>query len=269
MVADVVLFHREAAHLVVCESKSGANVEVDQARRYGRLLPQNVVRAVSLSLPHAMELSLEILYVGLEEHAERLTLSLDAAKANCPLLTVSDKSIKLLRPEHASANLLAGIPADGVGLLAPPTSYIPYDHESDDTEFVVPVRGRLVQAASRGEVSVTARGLAEACCPRFGHYGRQARGQIVAKVAKAARQIATEHPDTFRCAMSPGRDETLVNILRTPEDFDARGRTQAYQALSRRSRSRQRLQTDPNQLDLLQELGDGDDSEDNEAEERP
>ncbi|MYX95678.1 hypothetical protein GT045_12860 [Streptomyces sp. SID486] len=269
VVPDVVLFHDMAAHIVLCEAKSGANVEVEQARRYGAVTPERVVQATAVNLPHAVKPSMEVLYLGLEEHAERLALSLDSAGVGYPLVAVSDKLIRLVTPERASEHLKAGLPRRGVELLAPPITYIPYDHESDDSEFIAPVRSHLVKAAALGESSVTVRRLAEDCCRYYAFYGRAARGQLLRKVSAAARQIARDYPDTFQCSLSPGRDDTIVRILRTPEAFDARGRTQAYQALSRRSRSRQRLQPDPNQLDLLQELGDGDDSEDDEAEERP
>ncbi|WP_405796709.1 hypothetical protein [Streptomyces longwoodensis] len=269
VVPDVVLFHDDAAHIVLCEGKSGANVEVDQARRYNAVTPQRVIQATSINLPHAVKPSLEVLYLGLEEHAERLSLSLESAGVEYPLLAVSDKAVRLVDPERASDRLKASLSGRGVELLAPPATYIPYDHESDVSEFLSPVRSQLVRVAALGESSVTVRRLAEDCCKYYAFYGRAARRQLLQKVTTAARRIARDYPDTFQCSLGPGKDDTIVRILRTPEAFDARGRTQAYQALSRRSRPRQRLQPDPNQLDLLHELGDGDDSEDDEAEERP
>lgn len=269
VVADVILFHEASAHLVICEAKSGANVELDQARRYGGVTPQAIVRATSISVPHAMELSMEVLYVGLEEHTDRLSLSLSTAEVAYPLLTVSDKTVRLLRTEGASDHLQAAVPMEGVNLVAPPTTYIAYDHESEDAEFVNPVRSQLVKVAAIGDATVTVRRLTEGCCPYYPFYGRAARRQLLKKVDSAIRHIAREHPETYQCSLGPDREDTIVRILRTPEDFDARGRTQAYQALSRRSRSRRQPQVDPNQLDLLQELGDGDDNEDDEAEERP
>ncbi|MEV2193510.1 hypothetical protein AB0I02_21350 [Streptomyces phaeochromogenes] len=269
VVADAVLFHDALAHLVICEAKSGANVELDQARRYGRLTAQTVVRATSINLSRAAEPSMEVVYLGLEEHAERLSLSLTNAEVPYPLLTVSDKVVKLVRAAQASGHLRAALASEGVDLVAPPTTYVAYDHESDDAEFVSPVRTQLVKAAALGDKMVTVRRVAEGCCPHFAVYGKAARSQLLKKVARAARQIAREDSESYLCTVGPGGDDVIVYIRRSPEDFEARGRTQAYQALSRRSRSRQGPQTDPNQLDLLQELGDGDDSEDDEAEERP
>ncbi len=269
VIPDAVLFHDIAAHLVLFESKSGPNVEADQARRYGLVTPRQVIQATSINLPRAHTPTLEVAYLGLEEHTERLLLSLASAEVDYPLVTASDKSIRLVTPERASEHLRAGFPPRGVELVAPPTTYIPYDHESDDSEFLAPVRSLLVKAAALGETSVTVRRLAEDCCRYYAYYGKAARRQLQSKVDRAARQVARESPESFRCSLGPGKDDTIVQVLRTPEAFDARGRTQAYQAMSRRTRSRARLQPDPNQLDLLQELGNGDDNEDDEAEERP
>ncbi|MFJ4901441.1 hypothetical protein [Streptomyces sp. NPDC088727] len=268
VVADAILVHDAAAHLVVCESKSGNNIEVEQALRYSEVTAQTVVHAVSLTMPHALEPSVEVLYLGLEAHSERLALSLKSADVAYPLLAVGKSSIKLARSEGASRHLRAALPSAGIDLTAPPLVYIPFDHDSDVEEFVDPVRARLVQAVTLGETEISIRVLSERSCPSFLMYGQAARSQLIKKVQRAARQITTEHPGTYAYAEAPGGGEGYIRILRTPEAYDARGRTQAYQALSRQS-PRRHLKIDPNQLDLLQELTGTDDSGSDNVEERP
>ncbi|MER7069270.1 hypothetical protein ABT357_26995 [Streptomyces albidoflavus] len=268
VVADVVLVHEASAHLVVCESKSGSNIEVDQALRYSDITAQTVVHAVSLTLPHAVRPSVEVLYLGLEAHSERLALSLKSAEVPYPLLSVGKASVRLTRAEGASHQLRDAFSGPSTDLIAPPAAYIPFDHDSEVHEFVTPVRARLVQAMALGETDVSIRVLAERSCPNFLMYGQAARGQLTKKVQRAARQIATEHPGTYAYAEAPGGGEGYIRILRTPESYDARGRTQAYQALSRQS-PRRRPAVDPNQLDLLQELTGTDDSEGDNVKERP
>lgn len=268
VVADVVLVHDATAHLVVCEAKSGNNIEVEQARRYSQVTAQTVVHAVSLTLSRAVEPSVEVLYLGLEAYSERLALSLKSAEVPYPLLTVGKASIRLARPEGASRHLRAALPGLGVELTAPPLTYIPFDHDSDVEEFINPVRARLVRAIAIGETEISIRVLAERSCPSFLMYGPAARGQLTKKVQRAARQIAAEHPGTYAYAEAPGGGEGYIRILRTPEAYDARGRTQAYQALSRQS-PRRPPKVDPNQLDLLQELTGTDDSGGDNVEERP
>ncbi|MFJ2476353.1 hypothetical protein ACIOWI_25810 [Streptomyces sp. NPDC087659] len=268
VVADAVLVHDAAAHLVICEAKSGNNIEVEQAHRYSKITPQTVVHAVSLTLPRAVEPSIEVLYLGLDAYSDRMTLSLESAEVPYPLLSVADKSIKLLRADGASTHLRNALPGTGVDLIAPPVTYIPFDHDSEVDDFINPVRAHLVRATASGETEISIRALTERSCPYFLSYGQAARAQFIKKVQRAARQIAAELPATYAYAEAPGGGEGYIRILRTPEAFDARGRTQAYQALARQQPRRQ-PRVDPNQLDLLQELADSDDSGSDNVEERP
>lgn len=268
--ADAVLMNDGAGHIVLCESKSGNNIKVEQAVRYGKISPATVVQAASITVPRTAALTVEVLYVGLHDHADRMVKSLESANLPYPLLAADGEVISLLRAEGASALLRAAMPEEPLALEAPPIVYIQLDHESEDSAFVNPVRSFLVQAAARREPTASVRVMAERVCPYFLSYGRAARGALLKKVQRAARLVVSEHPGTYAFSMEPGGGEGLITIRRTPEDFDARGRTQAYQALSRVTQTRSRRpQTDPNQLDLLQELADDGDSVDDDQEERP
>ncbi|KOU81333.1 hypothetical protein ADK94_26840 [Streptomyces sp. XY593] len=269
VVADLILVNDAAAHMILCESKSGANIEVDQAKRYARVLPKTVVQGASITLPGTAEPSVETLYLGLEVHSERLALSLTSADVDYPLLTVAEKAISLTRREHASSLLQSALPERGVELLAPPVSYIPFDHDDLVEVFVSPVRAQLIKMQAAGEPSISCHSLTERTCAHFLLYGVAARAQLIKKVTSAARQIATEFPSTYQYHQAPGGGEGVIHILRTPEAHDARGRTQAYQALARPHTPRRRRAVDPNQLDLLQELEGVDESGDDDMEERP
>ncbi len=74
------------------------------------------------------------------------------------------------------------------------------------------------------------------------------------KVGQAVRAIADAEPDTFAYQSATGSHEALVRVLRTPEDNDPRGRTQAWQANGRPRHTQRRHEPDPNQMDLLREL---------------
>ena len=85
-------------------------------------------------------------------------------------------------------------------------------------------------------------------------YGRRAQGQIVKKVQAAARRAADADPDRLAFQPATGSTEARVLILRSPEEFDRRGRTQGYQAVfSERGRRRPQPQA-PEQLDLFSVL---------------
>src|SRR5262249_15941669 len=87
--------------------------------------------------------------------------------------------------------------------------------------------------------------------------GKKAQGRIRRKIEDAAHRIATADPAHFRVIPTTGKREGLVEIRRSPEAFDTRGRTQAYQALPRQGKPRRRPRPQPvrvDQLDLLREM---------------
>jgi hypothetical protein len=106
---------------------------------------------------------------------------------------------------------------------------------------------------ARHRPSVTMRALTEQVVSHFPLYKR-ARGQLVRKVTEAARRAAREDPERLRFEPATGTTETRVVILRSPEQFDRRGRTQGYQAVfSGRGRRKPAPQV-PGQMDLFSEL---------------
>lgn len=110
----------------------------------------------------------------------------------------------------------------------------------------------------REQVTVTT--LTETIARHFGLYAHKAQLDLRGRVASAVDRVVATAPERFAHDRRTGsRPEGLVRFLKTPEDLDPRGRTQAYQALGRSGRSRRTA--DPNQLDLLRELEVGDDDE--------
>lgn len=102
---------------------------------------------------------------------------------------------------------------------------------------------------------LTVRALTELVIRHFAIYGQRARNQLVHKVKEAARRAAEADPERLGFERATGTTEERVAILRSPESFDRRGRTQGYQAVwaPRASRRRQRSEI-PGQGDLFSEL---------------
>ncbi len=98
------------------------------------------------------------------------------------------------------------------------------------------------------------RALTEQVVPYFGLYGRRAQGQLVRKVTEVARRAAREEPERLGFEPGTGTTEPRVVVLRSPEEFDRRGRTQGYRAVfSGRGRRRTAPEV-PGQMDLFTEL---------------
>jgi hypothetical protein len=174
------------------------------------------------------------------------------------LISVDSRRITLVRSEFASASLKSGFPGDSVELLAPPPAIITIDHDSHVNDFVKKARPYLVRAAARRieEVSIP-RICEDIFFPVYRRYQTSVRNLIAKRFQSAFRQLAAEDPETYRYENVPGGGpDGVVRLLRKPEEFDNRGRTAAYQSLARVSKRRRPKPVDPNQLDLLIELGE-------------
>jgi hypothetical protein len=137
----------------------------------------------------------------------------------------------------------------------PIAKIVSFDHESPGEAFDQPVRAELIAAMAQQRPSVTIRALTEQAVRHFPIYGRAAQNRLLRAVRDAARRAAEAEPERFRYERSTGVTEERVAVLRSPETFDRRGRTQGYQAVwgSRVGRPRPRAEV-PGQMDLFSEL---------------
>jgi hypothetical protein len=229
---DVVLANASIGHLIAIEAKSGSNIVEDQASRYSALQAVNLVRAAFVTLPQRVELMLEVVYVALAEHAEGICLGLQLGGYQFPVVVVHPGEISLSRAEHASPQLQA-IFASPIQLATPVGRFISFDHESPISEIRPHVSAALVAELSQRSQTVSLGLLTERATPHYALYGTRTQGALRKKVAKVAQSLAEGAPDTFEWHPTTGNHEGFVKLLRTPEEHDPRGRTQAYQRLSR------------------------------------
>lgn len=254
VVCDVVLFNPQAGHLLVVEAKSGANLEPEQGRKLIALTPELLVIAGGITVPKPVPLHCEVLYACLADNADRICLGADEAGLRVPVLAVSRSDAGLLRPQMAGPLLSAAFSSPAVW-THPIARIVPFDHESPAEAFDQPVRAELIAAMARQRPSVTIRTLTEQAVWHFPIYGRAAQNRLQRAVRDAARRAAEAEPERFRYERSTAVTEERVAVLRSPETFDRRGRTQGYQAVwgSRAVRTRQRAEI-PGQMDLFSEL---------------
>lgn len=262
VVIDVLLHHPPTNLLLACEVKSGANVELPQARSYGAIDPIALVQAAQVTVRQLTGPTVAVLYVCLAEHLDRIKFGLAAAEVDAAVLAFSATDA-FLHPNDEPAPPLDGL-VWPISIVAPPPVVVPFDHDSDDAEVKPTVQAELVAALAHRRVQVGMRWLSEQAAPYSSLLGRQARTNLVRKVERVARELAAETPETFVFVPALGNEnEAVVRILRTPEDNDPRGRTQAYQALTRSGSRRPRTsrRSNPDQLDLLKLVETGDDGE--------
>jgi len=218
------------------------------------LTPERLIVAGGITVPQPVPLRYGVLYACLAEHADRIALGADEAGLRVPILAISEQDAHLLRPQMAST-LVSGALSQPIVWTHPVAQVIPFDHESPPETFDPPVRAELISAMAQGRSSVTIRALTEQAVRHFPLYGRAAQGRLLRNVRDAARRAAEAEPERLRYERATGVTEERVAILRSPEAFDRRGRTQGYQAVwaGRASRTRRRTEI-PGQIDLFSEL---------------
>lgn len=191
VVIDILLFHASTGLLVLVESKSGANIESDQAQRYAAVRPQSVVRASQVTLQRRVQPSKLVVYACLTEHRDRIRLGLTEAAVDFPILSVSTGEITLSSPSTIPPEMAEAFAAP-VRLSGPPPSFIKFDQDSP-VEVVVPlVRAQLVAALAHHRSQISLPWLTEQCAPHYPLYGRSARSGLVRVVTEAARMVAEE-----------------------------------------------------------------------------
>jgi hypothetical protein len=256
--------------LLVTECKSGANVDVDQAQKLALLQAESVVRSASITLTSKAEPKVEVIYLCLEGQTDRIVLGLEIINWPGAVLELSATHLRLawgrITLPSLSDRFSAPIPLSG-----PPPGFVTIDPESPDESFDRIVIATLVECQANRLPMVTIRSLTERAIPHLAFFGRAAKGAIERKVSQAARRIAEQTRENYVFQPSSENREAAVRIVRTPEDADPRGRTQAYQALARRGgepRRRPRAEV-PGQArlfeSLLQELEADDESDEEEG----
>ncbi|MFV2010623.1 MULTISPECIES: hypothetical protein [unclassified Micromonospora] len=255
-VIDALLFHEASNHLVQCEAKSGANIEVRQAFAYAAMGPESLVQAAGVTLTHRTPPTLETLYICLSKHASRISLSLESAGVSAPLLAVAHRRVDLHNREHASGLLTRAL-GEGVDLAGPPPSIIPFDPDSPVEVAEEYVLAALVAMLTHRAPAVTMTSLTERVAPYYSIYGQKAQTGLRRLVTQVARSVADREPAWFAFERRTAtRSEDRIQFRKTPEDLHHRGRTTSYQSIGKVTKGIKRpgrAEID-GQLDLLQEL---------------
>jgi len=117
-VCDVALFNEVTGHLLGVEGKSGANIEPAQAHKVASVDPLTMILAAAITVPQAVTLRYEGLYVCLEENSDRIVRGLTVEGLTIPVMSVGVRSVRLVDPSLATEELASAL-AEGVELSYP------------------------------------------------------------------------------------------------------------------------------------------------------
>ena len=257
---DAVSYCESNSSILLVEAKSGNNVERAQCHRYHAAQPEEVVRAAGISVEKRVPLRVIVLYSIFGESASRIRYGLDELGYEPTLLTTTQESegarSVLQLDGHGSAYdyLREEVHLPEV-VEFPIAEFVPVDQQSDAELYIPRVRAALVAEQSKNRPSVSVPALAGAVVPCLPYFSNGAKALVIRRVESAARSVASDRPEDYRFQRGTKTNrEAIIEILRSPEGRDRRGRTQAYQALARQSSGR-RGRSQPGQMDLLADLG--------------
>jgi hypothetical protein len=256
VVIDAVLFRPDHNIILAGEAKSGANVEEDQARRYGDLVGDDVVVAAAITIREAGDRQLQPVYACVAENLDRVLKGLGEAGLACPVLAIGDDRIEHHGATFIDSDLQEAL-AEPVPVAGPPPRVIPVDDKSPEEAFDSLVLPALVAILSHQRQQVSVPVLAEQALPHLAIFGKAARNRLVAKVDAAARRAARRDPATFEYLGRTGtREYAVVRLVRSPEDAARQGRTQVYQSIARAAGKppRRRPAPSPDQMTLFEDL---------------
>ena len=229
VVVDGLGLDEARAVVLASESKSGQNVDPDQARRYGAMTATEVARQLT---PAAAATTVQPVFVCIGGAEDRIRLGLEAAGLDAPIIVVGDRRAHV---DHAGGGGAVGL--WDVSLPAgPPPRLVPVDADSPEGEYQELLLAAVVAAARRNLGVVAIVSLLDSAMPYWRSMGRNARERIRKKATSALRSLADgEYKGVF--ALEKGGSEIdgmVVRILKSPGTFDPRGETQGWQALQRK-----------------------------------
>ena len=275
VVIDAVTWSRSDAHFVLCESKSGANLDEAQARKYGNVQTNTLVQMLGVTVSGGSLPGSQALYITTEENVGRIELGLTAAGVSYPILAIGPDSITRHGQEITNGALAEQF-ASPLSIPGPPPGIITIDLESSNEEFDQIVQPCLVALLASHGHAVSIPTLAEEAIPSLPLYPNGYRNRLIRKIEDAARRAADAASENFIFVPRSGlSDSASIRIVESPENLDPRGRTQSYQRLATRFApvSRRRIVVASNQPTLFddasyrQELAELDSLDENDAEE--
>lgn len=254
------LIYRCAPNLIMlAESKSGRNLEEEQAKRYVAADASWLRRAGAIPpelVAAPVELPVRTLFVGREEHRADLEHGLVRLGIEAPLLTIGAERVRL-----SGASAIAGLDDfDELHHGGIPPARIPVDHQSNDDDLLEVLIPQIISAQARADEFVSVESFAAAILPEWvvlSHSGRQSFTRRIEALLVALS--AGEFRGQFRYERPRGTgDRGRVVIETTPATRDPRGRTQAWQAQQHRAARalRRRRRTELQGQMSLDELAD-------------
>lgn len=190
---------------------------------------EDVLRLATVHGARPDKTKIEPMYVMLREKRDRVEMGLGNAGLSCPILTVDTGEAEL------SCDAKHYLSAFQVTLPSPPPAVIPIDAESPAERYLELSIAQIVARAASGHTSVSLDAILEAVNPYWAITHDAVRGAVKNRAKDALkRAFDREFKDNFALE-STSSGHAIIQILRTPADYDPRGRSQGWQAMQKKA----------------------------------
>lgn len=157
---ELIVSSRRLDHTILFEWKSGPNFEADQLRRYSRVTQDDLRERAGLAVEETG--SHDVAVIGLQEHAERLTMGIAKGPYAFPLLLVTEDGLAIhenrFRPNETDAVFR---PLLAINWGNVPNYFFPVDVDSESWEFAELVIPKVLELMGNGEARILQSDLEE------------------------------------------------------------------------------------------------------------
>lgn len=234
VVADVVIYRQDPDLVVLCEGKSGRNVDEDQAKKYASADGASLRRGGSLPVAVAYDdVPVCPLFVVMHDARTDVEDALGRLEIAAPVLSIGRGLAHLNGPCPEGLEPFFAESASGRPRRWPPAR-VRVDHQSPLNEVVELLAQQIVAAQARHQPVLTLEDAGAGIYREWPALSLSGRRELEKKLKACAKHLADSSlKGTIR--LQPGSNHAPAAILieRTPADADVRGMPQAWQGQAR------------------------------------
>jgi hypothetical protein len=184
LVPDLVIVSNAQNNCILFESKSGSNIDNDQAERYKKVKPVDVVSKLFVDVVGGQEPSVDVSYLCFSEATCTIVAQLNALSVAFPVVEVAPNVLRLVANQFTTPklnnDLMRGIAIDRSKI---PMGYLPFDEDSSDSEIAPLIVQTLVSFASQNKPHFTSEEVTrDIVGSLWEHFGAGLKKRLVNKV---------------------------------------------------------------------------------------
>jgi hypothetical protein len=195
-VPELIIFSGKLGHSLICEWKSGKNLEEDQAARYLELTPD--ILSNRALIPKEATGSFDVMYICDRDNVERIKIGFNKCQCKFPLIVADDRGLNLELNQFKLGKLNEIFsPSLLINMSLCPTCHVPISDTSADWEVADIVIPKLIERMLKRDTMVGISSLCPSVFPLWDNMTSTARAPAQARVCQILEQAAAGEFGTF------------------------------------------------------------------------